>query len=166
MPESKAVAWLESLPDKETCIAYSMTMPTHDHAAIFGGYQVCWIALAHEKCGLHEGAVRFADWQLEPDKLKGGTPLTKWPQVIALACKGRVLAKVNRHDEAVVAFQAAVATSKESYSLMEAFACRELASYAAAGAAATDAGRELEAKLETFGTQMTRDEFDGMTIAP
>jgi len=147
-----------------------MTMPHYDHGGVFGAYQACWIALAYERVGLCEGAIRFADLQLEPDMLKAGTPKTKWPQVIALACKGRVLAKLNRTDEAVVAFQAAITVSKESYRLMEAFAYRELANYgsagAAAGVAATQAGRYLEATLEAFEGQMTREEFDGLTIAP
>ena len=60
---------------------------------------------------LYDGAIRFADLQPEPDKLKAGLPLSKWPQVIALACKGRVLAKLNRRGEALVAFQAAIAAS-------------------------------------------------------
>jgi hypothetical protein len=166
VPESKAIAWLESLPENEACIAYSMTLPTHDPAAVFGAYQACWIALAHEKLGLCEGALRFADLQLEPDMLKAGAPLTKWPQVIALACKGRVLAELNRPDEALAAFQAAITTSKDSFSLMEAFAHRELANYAGGGDFAVQASKDLEAKLKTFEGWMSREEFDGLTIAP
>ena len=166
VPESKAIAWLESLPDNEAFIACSMTLPHQDSGAVLGAYQACWIALANEKVGLCESALRFADLQLEPDMLKAGIPLTKWPQVIALACKGRVLAKLNRHDEALVAFQAAVTTSKDSLSLMEAFAYRELANYAGGGDAAVQAGKELEAKLKTFEGRMTREEFDGLTIRP
>jgi hypothetical protein len=166
VPESKAIAWLESLPDNEAFIACSMTLPHQDSGAVFGSYQTCWIALANEKVGLCESALRFVDLQLEPDMLKAGTPLTKWPQVIALACKGRVLAKLSRHDEALVAFQAAVTTSKDSLSLMEAFAYRELANYVGGGDAADQAGKELEAKLKTFEGRMTREEFDGLTIAP
>ena len=144
-----------------------MTLPHEDYGTFMGMYQACWIALAHEKVGLCEGALRFADLQLETDILKAGTPLKKWPQVIAYACKGRVLAKLDRHDEALVAFQAAIAVSKESYSLMEAFALRELANYTDGGGdAAVQAGKDLEAKLDTFKGQMTREDFDGLTIAP
>ena len=125
-----------------------------------------WIALAHEKYGLYDGAIRFADLQLEPDEMKAGLPLTKWPQVIASACKGRVLAKLSRHDEALAAFQAAIVTSKASYSLMEAFAHRELANYADGGAAAVQAAKDLEIKLDSFEGRMTRAEFDALTIAP
>merc|ERR1719272_2883589 len=129
-------------------------------------YASCWLALAHEKVGLFDGAIRFADLQLEPDMQKAGTPLSQWPQVIALACKGRVFAKLNRHDEALIAFRAAITTSKESYSLMEAFALRELANYTGIGEAAVQAGKDLEFKLDTFKGRMTRAEFDGLTIAP
>lgn len=164
--ESNAVAWLESLPDNETIYEYSVLLPTHDLTAIVQAVQFCWTALAHEKCNLYSGALRFADLQLEPDLLKAGNPLTKWPQVIALACKGRVLAKLNRHDEALIAFQAAIATSKKSYNLMEAFAYRELSNYAAGGDAAVQAGVDLEAKLKTFEGRMTRADFDRLTIGP
>ena len=166
VPKSKAVAWLESLPSNEDFIACSMTTPSCDHAATFGSYQSCWIALAHEKVGLYKGALRFADLQLEPDMLKAGTPKQKWSQVIASACKGRVLAKLGRHDEALAAFQAAIATSKESYSLMQAFAYRELANYAGGGDAAVHAGGDLEATLKTFEGRMTRAEFAELKIGP
>ena len=141
-----------------------MTFPTH--AGQINYAQSVWLALAHEKVGLFDGAIRFANSQLELNVLKGGNPLTKWPQVIALACKGRVFAKLNRHDEALVAFQAAITTSKQSYSLMEAFALRELANYVGIGDAAVQAGKDLEVKLDTFNGRMTRKEFDRLTIAP
>merc|ERR1719272_2055889 len=136
VPESQSVAWLNALPDNEAYLAYSMTFPTHDPTAFCTLNPICWLALAHEKVGLYDGAIRFADLQLESDVLKAGAPLTKWPQVVALACKGRVFAKLNRHAEALVAFQAAITTSNESYSLMEAFALRELANYVPIGDAA------------------------------
>ena len=166
VPAAKSVAWLESLPDNETFYAYSVTLPTHDVGALPGFYQTVWIALAHEKFELNEGALRFADLQLEQDLLKAGAPYFIWPQVIALACKGRVLAKLSRHDEALAVFQLAIAASKESYSLMEAFAYRELANYAAGGDAAVQAGVDLEAKLKTFEGRMTREEFGGLSIGP
>lgn len=166
VPQSTAVAWLESLPDNDEILAYSMSFPTHDHGAVHGIYHHCWMALAHESIGLHAGALRFADLQVETDLQKGGTPLIKWPQVIAWACKGRVLAKLNRHADALVSFQAAIKTSKESYSLMEAFAYRELANYTAGGEAAVQAGVDLEAKLKTFEGRMTRAEFDELKITP
>ena len=164
VPEPQAIAWLKSLPDNEAFYAYSMTMPHYDHGTVFGAYQACWIALAHEKVGLFDGALRFVGLQMETDMLKAGTPLKKWPQVISLACKGRVLAKLNRHAEALVAFQAAIATAKQSYSMMEAFAYRELANFAGGEEAAVQAGVDLDAKLKTFEGRMTRDEFDGLTI--
>lgn len=168
VPEPKALAWLNSLAGvtNEEFYAISMTMPNYDHGAVFQGYHTVWIALAHERVGLHDGALRFADLQLEPDEMKAGTPLTKWPQVIALACKGRVLAELNRHDEALEAFQAAVTTSKASYSLMEAFALRELANYPGGGAAAIQAGKDLEIKLDTFEGRLTRADFATLKITP
>jgi hypothetical protein len=164
VPESQAIAWLDSLPDNETIYEYCMTFPTHDFTSYVQLYQPCWIALVHEKFSLFDGALRFVDLQLEPDPLKAGNPLNKWPQVIALACKGRVLAKLNRHDEALVAFQAAIAVSKQSYNMMEALAYRELANYAAGGVAAVQAGVDLEAKMKTFEGRVTREEFDALRI--
>ena len=164
--ESSAVAWLKSLPDNETIYEYSVLLPTHDFMTIAQGYHFCWIALAHEKFSMYDGAVRFANLQLEPELAKAGNPLTKWPQVIALACKGRVFAKLDRHAEALVAFQAAIATSKESYNLMQTFAYRELSNYAAGGDAAVQAGVDLDAKLKTFEGRMTRADFDRLTIGP
>jgi hypothetical protein len=104
VPASKAISWLESLPDDEAFIAHSMTAPATDLGATMGLYQTCWIALAHEKVGLYEGALRFADLQLEPDMLKGGGLFERWPHVMALACKGRVFARLHRPDEALAAF--------------------------------------------------------------
>ena len=166
VPEPQAIAWLESLPDNDAYYAYSMTMPHYNHGARIEAYQACWIALAHEKMGLYEGALRFANLEVEIDQLRAGNPSSKWPQVIALACKGRVLAKIARHDEALLAFQAAIAASKESYSMMAAFAYRELANYADGGDTSVQAGKDLEAKLVTFEGRMTRGEFDRLTIAP
>ena len=107
----------------------------------------------------------YADFQLE-GYLNGGTPDVLWPQIIALACKGRVFAKLNQHDEALAAFQAAIAMSKESFSMMEAFAYRELANYANGGSASVQAGNDLELKLDTFSHVMSRAEFDQLKITP
>ena len=173
VPDADAVAWLESLPaDNEEVCAYTLKMPNPDNDPTFVNlfgvymYQTVWIALAHEKVGLYEGALRFADLHLEPDARKGGTPMSKWDHVVAWACKGRVLAKLGRHDEALVAFQAAIATSKQSYSLMEAFAYRELSNYTDGGDAAVQAGEDLDRKLSSFEGRISRAEFDGMTIRP
>ena len=163
--DSKAIAWLQSLPDNDAYYAYCMTAPTHDPLGVSNVHTACYLALAHEKVGLLDGAIRFADLQLEPDVLKAGVPLATWPHVIALACKGRVFAKLNRHEEALAAFQAAIAVSKQSYCLMEAFALRELANYAAGGEVAVQAGKDLAAKLDTFKGCMTRVEFETLSIA-
>jgi hypothetical protein len=175
MPASKAIAWLESLPDNEGFYQVSMTLPTHDGGAFHGGsHHTCWLALAHEKVGLHDGALRFCRLALEPDMLKAGVPHIKWTQVVAFACKGRVLTKLNRHIEALDAYQAAITTAKQSYPMMEALAYRELANCdtSAAGclapmrAAAAQAARDLEEKLKEFDGRLTRAEFDTLTIAP
>jgi tetratricopeptide (TPR) repeat protein len=173
VPASKAIAWLEALPDDEGFYQYSMTQPTYDHGALWGGnHQTCWIALAHEKVGLYDGALRFCRLALEPDLLKAGTPYIKWAFTIASACKGRVLTKLNRHIEALDAFQTAITISKESYSMMEALAYRELATYngvpvpAAMVAAVAQAGRDMETKLKEFDGRLTRAEFDMLSIAP
>ena len=89
--------------------------------AFKGHVHIIWIALAHEKYALHDGALRFADLQLGPMS-KGGMPAQAWTNVMAFACKGRVLAKLGRHEEALVAFQAAITASTKSYRLMEASA--------------------------------------------
>ena len=48
--------------------------------------------------------------------------------------------------------------------MMEAFAYRELANYAAGGVAAVQAGADLEAKLKIFEGRVTREEFDALRI--
>ena len=166
VPKPQSIAFLESLPDNEAYIAYSMTMPTHDPSGHTNFNPACWLALAHEKVEMYSGALRFVDLQLETDVLKGGHSLSKWPQVIALACKGRVLAKLDRHAEALIAFQGAIAMSEKAYSLMEAFALRELANYVAGGDAAVQASQDLEVKLGSFDGRMTRAEFDKLKITP
>jgi len=167
VPEANAKAWLESLPDDEVFVKMSVTMEGFDFGAQYNGmYHTCWIALAHEKVGMYDGALRFANLALEQDMAKAGNPNIKWTQVIAWACKGRVLAKLDRHDEALAAFQSAITVSKESYHMMEAFAYRELANFAEGGDAAAQAATDLDAKLAVFESRMTRAEFDGLKIAP
>jgi hypothetical protein len=174
VPAAKAIAWLESFGDDETFYQVSMTMPHYDHGGFWGAnHQTCWIALAHEKVGLYDGALRFCRLALGTDLLKAGVPFIKWAQVIASACKGRVLTKLNRHTEALVAFQAAIITSKESYPMIEALAYRELVNCGGAAAdvpalleAAAQAAKDLEEKLKEFDGRLTRAEFDTLTIAP
>ena len=86
VPKAEAIEFLQSLPDDDGFCAISVTMNTHDHAAILGTHYTFMIALAHEKVGLYEGAVRFADLACGP-KSRGGTPYI-WSQVVALHCKG------------------------------------------------------------------------------
>jgi len=172
VPVSNATAWLESLPNDEAFYQYSMTLPTHDFGGLYGSaHHTFWLALAHEKVGLYDGALRFCRLALEPDPLKAGVPSLKWAQTIALACKGRVLTKLSRHAEALEAFQAAIQTSKLSYPMIEAFALRELTNYVGIGdvgeaAVSVQAGKDLEAKLGSFEGRLTRGEFDTLTIAP
>ena len=171
VPSSKAIAWLESLPDDDEFYQISMTMPTHDHGGFCNAnHQTCWIALAHEHCGLYEGALRFCRLALEPDQLKAGQPHLKWAQTIAAACKGRVLTKLKRHSDALSAFQAAVSTAKLSYPLMEALAYRELAecdTELAPGpfaAAVEKAQTDLSEKLKEFEGQLSSEEFGMLSI--
>lgn len=49
---------------------------------------------------------------------------------------------------------------------MKAFACRELANYAAGGEASVQAGKDLENKLDTFKGWMTRADFALDKITP
>jgi hypothetical protein len=174
VPASKATAWLESLPDDEEFYQISLTCPSHDYGALCGtNHQTCWIALAHEKVGLYDGALRFCRLALEPDMTKAGMPCKKWPLVVASACQGRVLAKLNRHSEALTAFQEAIRTSKESYPMMEALAHRELATINTTAAdvpalvvkAAAQAQIDMEEKLKEFEGRLTRAEFNRLSIA-
>ena len=166
VPDAKAIAFLDALPEDDEYIAYSMTMPTYDYTSFFNCTQTCYIALAQEKVGLFEGAIRFANLQVEQDMMKGGMPLTKWPRVVAFACKGRALAKLDRHTEALIAFETAIAVSKESFPVIEALAYRELANYAQGGDAAVQAAKDLETKLSTFESQITPAEFAALKISP
>jgi hypothetical protein len=174
VPTSKAIEWCKSLPDDEEFYQVSMTLPTHDHGGMFGGNgQTCWLALVHEKLGLYDGALRFCRLALEQDLLKAGVPHTKWTQVIAAACQGRVLTTLNQHSEALVAFGNAISTSEKSFPMMKAFAFRELANCdaiagvpAAVAEAAAQARRDLKAKLNAFEGRLTCAEFDTLTIAP
>ena len=51
---------------------------THDNGAMLGTvYQMCWVALVHEKVGLYDGALRFCGLALETDLRKAGAPFTK-----------------------------------------------------------------------------------------
>ena len=167
VPDAKAITWLQSLPDDETFILMTCVMGTHDLGTNFNGcYYTYTIALAHEKVGLYEGAIRFANLQLVPEPSKGGNPHAKYTHVIALACKGRALAKLGRHAEALAAFQLAITTSKESFNLIEALAYRELAKYAEGGEAAAQAAADLDAKLAGFDGRLARADFDKLKIAP
>jgi hypothetical protein len=170
----KAITWLKELPDDEGFYQASMTQPTCDYGAFWTtNHQTCWLAVAHEKVGLYDGALRFCRLALEPDMLKAGAPHVKWALTVAWTCKGRVLTQLNQHTEALVAFQAAIATSKDSYPMIEALAYRELANLdatagcpAAVMAVAAQARRDMEDKLNGFDGRLNRAEFDTLTIAP
>ena len=173
VPPSKAIEWLESLPGNQEFIAFSMTLPTHDVHAFWGGdHQTCWIALAHEKFELYEGALRFCGLALETDLLKAGAPNIRWALTVAWACKGRVLIKLNRYTEALAAFQTGIESSKDSYPMMQALACRELANCncevapPAFVAAVEQAKRDLDLQLQGFGGRMSKTEFNMLSIAP
>lgn len=171
VPPSKAIAWLESLPGNKEFIALSMTLPTHNAFGMWGGdHQTCWIAVAHEKFGLYEGALRFCGLALETDLLKAGVPNIHWAFTVAWACKGCVLTKLNRHSEALAAFQAGIEKSKDSFPMMQALAYRELANCdcraapPAFVAAVEQAQRDLEQQLQVFGGQISRAEFNILTL--
>jgi hypothetical protein len=73
------------------------------------------------------------------------------------------LAKLNRHPEALAAFQAAIVTSHASFPMMQALSYRELATYAAAPSdVAAQASADMEAKLAEFDGRVTRIEFDDL----
>ena len=126
-----------------------------------------------EKYELHDDALRFVELQMENDMSKAGTPDIKWNRVIALACKGRVMAKLGRHSEALKAFFNAVTVSKESYRIMEPLALQELVKYHESrrgsdgynAEAAAQAQRDFDAKLAAFGSEwLTLKEFQTLRI--
>ena len=179
VPTSKARAWLESLPDDEAFIQYSITaFPTQDQGSMLGStYQTCWIALAHETVGLYDGALRFCSLALETDLAKGAAPHTKWARTVAQVCKGRVFAKRKQDLQALEAFQAATEIAKQSFPVIEALAYRELVSCfgttdghhddgspAAVAVASAQAAKFQENKLKEFGGRLTKAEFDILTI--
>ena len=169
IPIVDAKAWLETLPTEHrefvlvsATASYLEDDPCDAHA-LYGGHQTFWLALAFEKVGLYQEALRYADWQLELKTTHAAVPESKWIHVTALACKGRVFAKLDRHQEALAAFQAAASVSLESYRMMQAFAYRELAQYEQAPAKVrADANASLAATLAGFGTFCTRAEFDSL----
>ena len=130
-------------------------------------YQSVWLALAAEKLGLVEIALRFVEYSVEPEVSKGGT-LSRWPQVLAYCCKGRVLAKRGQHVQADEAFRAGVDASKEStFPLIEALALRELAQHDCNefGQTAAVARKELVEKLGALDC-LSAKEFASLRIAP
>merc|ERR1719272_802345 len=131
-------------------------------------YQCVWLALAAEKLGMYDDALRFVEYTVEPDLAKGGT-LSKWTHTLAYCCKGRVLAKQGKHFWANDALKAGVAASKGStFPLIEAFALRELAQHDCNefGTTAAIARQELGAKLDVFDGRLSAKEFAMLRIAP
>ena len=97
-------------------------------------------------------------------------PGALWAQTIALACKGRVCAKLNQHTEALDAFQRAIAVSNQSFRMVQALALRELANYEYTGAdaeiaaAVAQAKIDLDRKLDEFEVRIAADEFEQLSI--
>ena len=171
VPEAKAIAWLESLPDDNAFVELTVGMGVgFDFGMQFNGcYHTVWIALAHEKVGLWDGALRFADLSIHTELFTKSETSQVWPTVMALLCKGRVFAKLGRHADALAAFEAAIIASKESYIMMQAFAYQGLANYAAvdgSNATAAQAANDLGSKLKEFDGRLTTAEFEQLRVAP
>ena len=163
--DAAAIRFLRTLPEDDAeFFALSLCMGDWDHPSVFGLIEAVWIALACEKVGLDDAAIRFADFQLGPLK-RCGNPNRKYSSVMALHCKGRVLAKLNRPEESLAAFQRAVAVSQASFPMMQAFAYRELERCTAAPeAVAAKARADLDAELRAFQGRLTRAEFDSLYV--
>jgi hypothetical protein len=66
VPKVDAITFLESLPDSASIVRLSTgcvteTHPGHDQACCVSLYQYLWLCLAHEKVGLHIGALRMIE---------------------------------------------------------------------------------------------------------
>jgi hypothetical protein len=101
-----------------------LTHPMHFSA--FGG--PLQQALVLEKHGQKERALKYTEMQLEEDQSKGGSTMVWW-QVLALRCRGRVLASMGsgKVDEAVTAFElAASKAAGRGFFSLEALSVRDL----------------------------------------
>ena len=172
VPTADAMAWIKSLPSNKQLSKYSVLISneatTHDQGTLVNIYQSCWMALAAEKLGLFEDALRFAEFSVEPDLAKGGT-FSKWTHALAHCSKGRILAKDGKHAEANTAFQAGVDAAKQStLPLIEALALRELAQHDCSEFVQTAlrAKQEVVAKLDTFQGRLSLEEFAALRFAP
>ena len=135
------------------------------YALTLAVFAIMLMCCTQSKVGRYSEALRFANLQLEPVS-RGGTPDKRFAVVIALACKGRVLGKLGRHADALEAFQAAIATSKESWPMMQAVAHRELAQYEhAPPGVAAKAQADMQATLATF-KGLTAQEFENVNFGP
>ena len=170
--DSDAQEFLRLLPDDEEFLEWCLSVEGRDHDGVrrhdhsmMGNIAPNFIfALACEKVGRHDDALRFADLQVAP-VAGGGNPEFKWGAMAARSCKGRVFAKLGRQEEALAAFQAAVDDSKESFPMIQAFAYRELANYKSAPASVVaQANASLEATLDGFEGRLTRAEFGILTL--
>ena len=111
VPDAEAVGWLNQLPDNETMIKMALMHGIHDHGAVCEMHNYLWLALAHEKVGLHAGALRICALGLETEPSRGGTP-SSWDMSAMHGCTGRVLSKLGRKTEALAAFNAGVWCSR------------------------------------------------------
>jgi hypothetical protein len=91
-------------------LKYALMGGIHDHGAATSYHNYLWLALAHEKVGLHNGALRICDLGLQTELSMGATP-HMWDKSAMHGCTGRVLSKLGRKTEALAAFQAGVRCS-------------------------------------------------------
>jgi hypothetical protein len=74
VPQEDAVEFLHSLPDSATMVRQSLAHGTHDQGQVVNLYQYLWLALAHEKVGLYEGALRMAELGCAETLVEGMNP--------------------------------------------------------------------------------------------
>jgi hypothetical protein len=163
VPDVDAIAYLKTLPDNETMIKRSLRLGTADPGSMLNCYQYLWIALAHEKVGMYDGALRIISLALETDNSRGASP-QGWHKPATYACKGRVLAALGQPTDAMAAFEAGVEMCETvpTFKLVEAAALRDLAGYCTRVGNTSAAERvqaQLDTKLAAFACNLTAEQF-------
>jgi hypothetical protein len=135
---------------------------SHDQGAFMNLYQFVWIALAHEKFQLWEGALRFCDLGVETEETKAANP-HMWARCLAYATKGRILTKLNRITEAKAMFTAGLECAKGTYRMFECLILREYIE-CIGDIVDHDRSAELAAKLKQFDGLLSPEQFARLKI--
>ena len=159
-------AVLASIPDDPSEVAMLGVFQGQTHPMHFSSFTGPMLhALVLEKYGEKEKALSYVEMALETDQTKGGTPVVWW-HILALRCRGRVLASMDgcrgqRADEAVAAFELASSTAADrGYWMLEALSVRDLVEHVMVGRGELEEGR---ARLAPLLSRLsgTREELAG-----